>query len=236
MVWQADAVQPSGWIQAVLQAGYLAVPANDAFASERRRRETRKALWRWLVAGLCMMQVMMYAWPAYIAEPGDLSAEMEQLLRWASWVLTLPVMLFSCGPFFSAALRDVLQRRISMDLPVALGMAITFAVSTAGTFDPQGIFGKEVYFDSLTMFVFFLLTGRWLEQRLRERTAGALDALMNRLPDSVLRQRVDGEFERVAVRRLQPGDVVRVLPGEAFPADGTVLAGRNAGRRGLADR
>lgn len=226
VVWQADAVRPSGWMEAVRQAGYRAVPANDVFASERRRRETRKALWRWLVAGLCMMQVMMYAWPAYVAQPGDLTAEMERLLRWASWVLTLPVMLFSCGPFFSAAWRDVLQRRISMDLPVALGMAITFAVSTAGTFDPQGIFGKEVYFDSLTMFVFFLLTGRWLEQRLRERTAGALDALMNRLPDSVLRQRVDGEFERVAVRRLQPGDVVRVLPGEAFPADGTVLQGQ----------
>jgi Cu2+-exporting ATPase len=225
VLWQADAVLPSDWMEAVRRAGYRAVPANDAFASERRRQETRKALWRWLVAGLCMMQVMMYAWPAYVAAPGDLSGEMEQLLRWASWVLTLPVMLFSCGPFFSAALRDVLQRRISMDLPVALGMGITFVVSTAGTFEPQGIFGKEVYFDSLTMFVFFLLTGRWLEQRLRERTAGALDALMNRLPDSVLRQRADGEFERVAVRRLQSGDVVRVLPGEAFPADGTVIEG-----------
>jgi Cu2+-exporting ATPase len=226
VVWQADTVQPSGWMRAVQKAGYRAVPANDAFANQRRRRETRKALWRWSVAGLCMMQVMMYAWPAYVAEPGDLTAEMEQLLRWASWVLSLPVMLFSCGPFFSAAWRDVLQRRVSMDLPVALGMGITFVVSTAGTFDPQGIFGREVYFDSLTMFVFFLLTGRWLELRLRDRTAGALDALMNRLPDSVARQRADGEFERVAVRRLQPGDVVRILPGEAFPADGTVLEGQ----------
>jgi Cu2+-exporting ATPase len=226
VVWQADAVQPSGWMRAVLQAGYRAVPANDAFANQRRRKETRRALWRWSVAGLCMMQVMMYAWPAYVAMPGDLTAEMEQLLRWASWVLTLPVMLFSCGPFFSAAWRDVVQRRVSMDLPVALGMAITFVVSTAGTFDPQGVFGREVYFDSLTMFVFFLLTGRWLELRLRDRTAGALDALMNRLPDSVERQRADGTFERVAVRRLQPGDVVRILPGEAFPADGTVLEGQ----------
>ena len=226
VLWLSDAVLPSGWMEAVRRAGYRALPANDAFASERRRQETRKALWRWLVAGFCMMQVMMYAWPAYVAEPGDLTMEMEQLLRWASWVITLPVMLFSCGPFFSAAWRDVLQRRISMDLPVALGMAITFIVSTVGTFEPQGIFGREVYFDSLTMFVFFLLTGRWLEQRLRERTAGALDALMNRLPDSVLRQRVDGEFERVTVRRVAPGDVLRVLPGEAFPADGTVLEGQ----------
>lgn len=225
LVWSADQTSPSGWMRAVQQSGYRAVPAHDALAGERRRRETRKALWRWLVAGLCMMQVMMYAWPAYVARPGDLSAEMEQLLRWASWVLTLPVLFFSCGPFFSSAWRDVVLRRVSMDLPVALGIVITFAVSTAGTFEPQGLFGKEVYFDSLTMFVFFLLTGRWLELRLRDRTAGALDALMNRLPDGVERQRPEGGFERVAVRRLRPGDVIRVLPGEAFPADGVVLQG-----------
>lgn len=225
LVWSAEQARPSDWLQALHKAGYRAVPANDAFANQRRKQETRKALWRWLVAGLCMMQVMMYAWPAYVAEPGDLSAEMEQLLRWASWVLTLPVIFFSCGPFFSSAWRDVLQRRISMDLPVALGIAITFVVSTAGTFDPQGVFGREVYFDSLTMFVFFLLTGRWLELRLRDRTAGALDALLNRLPDSVERQGVDGSFARVAVRRLQVGDIIRVLPGEAFPADGEVLQG-----------
>ncbi len=82
-----------------------------------------------------------------------------------------------------------------------------------------------MYFDSLTMFVFFLLTGRWLEARLRDRTAGALDALMNRLPDSIARRDAEGRFTRIAVRRLAIGDVVRVLPGEAFPADGTVLAG-----------
>lgn len=223
--WSADTVRPSDWMGAVQAAGYRAVPANDAFARERRKNEARKALWRLLVAGLCMMQVMMYAYPAYVAEPGDLTAEMEQLLRWASWVLTLPVVLFSCGPFFGSALRDVLHRRISMDLPVALGMLITFAVSTAGTFEPLGIFGREVYFDSLTMFVFFLLSGRWLELRLRDRTAGALEVLMNRLPDSVARRLGDGSYERVPVRRLAAGDVMRILPGETFPADGVVLQG-----------
>ncbi|NDP37223.1 MAG: cation-translocating P-type ATPase [Rhodoferax sp.] len=225
VLWSADAVRPSDWMRAVQTAGYRAVPANDAFARERRKNEARKALWRLLVAGLCMMQVMMYAYPAYVAEPGDLTAEMEQLLRWASWVLTLPVVLFSCGPFFGSALRDVLHRRISMDLPVALGMLITFSVSTAGTFEPLGIFGREVYFDSLTMFVFFLLSGRWLELRLRDRTAGALEVLMNRLPDSVARRLGDGSYERVPVRRLVLGDVMRILPGESFPADGVVLQG-----------
>jgi len=225
IVWHPAQVLPSQWMQAVAQAGYRALPAQDALAREERQREQRRALWRWLVAGFCMMQVMMYAWPAYQAIPGDLTAEMEHLLRWASWVISLPVVFFACGPFFSSALRDILQRRISMDLPVALGMLITFVVSMLGTFDPTGLFGREVYYDSLTMFVFFLLTGRWLELRLRNNTFGALEGIMNRLPDSVERRAEDGRFVRVAVRCLQVGDVVRVLTGEAFPADGRILHG-----------
>jgi Cu2+-exporting ATPase len=223
--WSSELTRPSDWMRAIQTAGYRGVPAHDALAREHRRIEARKLLWRWLVSGLCMMQVMMYAWPAYVAAPQDLTPEMERLLRWASWVLTLPVILFSCGPFFGSAWRDVIHRRVSMDLPVALGMLITFVVSTAGTFEPQGIFGREVYFDSLTMFVFFLLSGRWLELRLRDRTAGALEALMNRLPDSVVRLQQDGSYEQVALRRLQVGDIVRLLPGETFPVDGVLLQG-----------
>jgi Cu2+-exporting ATPase len=172
-----------------------------------------------------MLQVMMYAMPAYISGFGDMTPDIRQLLQWAAWVLTLPVMFFSCGPFFGNAWRDIKQRQISMDFPVALGIIITFSVSTAATFQPGGWWGAQVYFDSLTMFVFFLLTGRWLELRLRSRTAGALDDLMRRLPESVERQNVDGSFSRVAVRRLMLGDVIRVLPGESFPADGTVIKG-----------
>ncbi len=225
VVWSPGQAKPSDLMRVVQQAGYLAVPANDMMARDRRQVSARKALWRWLVAGFCMMQVMMYAYPAYVAQPGDLSPEMAQLLRWASWVLTLPVMVFSCTPFFVSAWRGILHRRVSMDLPVALGMLITFVVSSAGTFDPGGLFGREVYFDSLTMFVFFLLTGRWLELRLRDQTAGALEALMNRLPDTVQRLDAAGDFERVAVRRLRVGDIIRVLPGESFAADGVVLQG-----------
>lgn len=225
VVWSAEATQPSKWMRAVESAGYCLTPANDAFNLERRKLETRNALWQWMVAGLCMMQVMMYAYPAYIAAPGDLTAEMEKLLRWASWVIALPVMMFASGGFFRNAWSDLRHRRISMDLPVAIGIGITFVVSTVGTFDMQGVFGREVFFDSLTMFVFFLLSGRWLELRLRDRTAGALDAVLNRLPDSVERQLPDGSFVRVAVRRVEEGDLIRVQPGESFPADGVIELG-----------
>ena len=225
ITWSAALTRPSEWMAAPNSLGYELLPATDAFSADSGRKEARPALWRWLVAGFCMMQVMMYAAPAYFSSPGEISADIEKLLRWASWVLSLPVVFFSCSPFFRNALSALGRRGISMDLPVALGIAMTFLVSTAATFEPLGWWGKEVFFDSLTMFVFFLLTGRWLEQRLRQRTAGSLEQLMQRLPGSVERQQADGRFERVAVRRLRPGDVVRVLPGEAFPADGIVLSG-----------
>ena len=225
ITWSQALTRPSEWLAAPRALGYQLLPASDAFARADDKQEARLALWRWLVAGFCMMQVRMYAVPGYLAAPGDITPDIEKLLRWASWVLSLPVVLFSCGPFFGNALRDLRRRSIGMDLPVALGIAVTFAVSSAATFQPEGWWGHEVYFDSLTMFVFFLLTGRWLEQRLRARTAGSLDALMQRLPDTVERLSADGQFTRIAVRRLAVGDVIRVLPGEAFPADGTVLTG-----------
>jgi len=225
VVWSAGHTRPSTWMQAVRQAGYRALPANDAQAHERRRQEARRMVWRVAVAGLCMMQVMMYATPEYVSGPEDMADDMRSLLRWASWVLSLPVMLFSCKPFLASAWHDLRRRQISMDLPVALGMVVTFVVSTLGTFEPEGPFGAEVYFDSLTMFVFFLLTGRWLELRLRDRTAGALEAVLNRLPDSVRRRTASGDWERVSIRRLAVGDVIEVAAGEAFAGDGRILEG-----------
>jgi len=225
LVWSADETKPSVWMNAINKAGYRSLPAADALMRDDRRKGQRLMLWRLLVAGFCMFQVMMYAMPVYYSSPGEMTPDTLNLLRWASWVLTLPVMFFSCGPFFKNALTDIKQRQISMDFPVSLGILIAFLVSSAATFEPSGWWGSEVYFDSLTMLVFFLLTGRWIELRMRDKTAGALDVLMRRLPATVERLNVNGQFERIAVRRLMVGDLVRVLPGESFPADGQITSG-----------
>lgn len=224
--WDPLRTRPSALVQAVQRAGYGAVPDAAASARALREAEQRKALWRMFVAGFCMMQVMMYATPAYVSAPGDITPDMLRLLQWASWVLSLPVMLFSAGPFFRSAWSSLKQRRLGMDVPVSLGILVTFIASSGATFDPGGIFGHEVYFDSLTMFVFFLLGGRWLELRARHRVASSLEAGVARLPDSVERLRGDGSAERVAVARLIVGDRVRVAAGQAFPADGVLHEGR----------
>ena len=225
VVWKSGQTQPSRWMGAIEKAGYQSRPLADAGSEQVRRADTRKALWRWLVAGLCMMQVMMYAYPTYVATDLDLGFDAKTLLRWASWILSLPVILFSSGPFFSKALRELRLGVIGMDLPVAIGIAITFVVSTIGTFNPEGAFGKEVYFDSLTMFVFFLLSGRLLELKLRDRVFHAMDSAFHKMPETVQRLESDGAFKQLSAKRVQVGDVLRVPAGEAFVADGVVLDG-----------
>ncbi|HYN60718.1 MAG TPA: heavy metal translocating P-type ATPase, partial [Rubrivivax sp.] len=133
---------------------------------------------------------------------------------------------FSAGPFFSGMWRCLRQRRIGMDVPVALGVVVTFVASSGATFDPGGIFGAEVFFDSMTMFVSFLLAARYFELHARHRAAQALEGALDSLPQRATRLRADGSSEELSVMRLVPGDHVRVAMGQAFPADGCLLAGR----------
>ncbi len=224
--WDPLQVRPAALISAVRRAGYWAVP--DAAASVRalRQQEHRRALWRLFVAAFCAMQVMMLATPSYVAAPGELTGDLRQLLNWGGWVLSLPVMVFAAGPFFAGAWRAVRSRRIGMDVPVSLALAITFVASTGATFTPGGLWGQEVYFDSLTMFVSFLLGVRYLELRARQQAAQTLESSLARLPDLAWRVGADGVAEAVSVMRLSVGDLVRVPVGQAFAADGVVEQGQ----------
>ena len=188
-------------------------------------------MWRLSVAAFCMMQVMMITWPQYVAGQDEIPADLWNLMNWACWVLSLPVMLFSCGPFLQGAWRAARRGRVSMDTPVSLGILGTFIVSTGVTFGNQDLFGHEAYFDSLTMFVTFLLAGRWLESRARERVTQSLESMCVRLPEAVERA-VNAEedlstvaSESTPLSSLRHGDRVRVAVGQAFPADGQILAG-----------
>lgn len=225
IVWSAAITRPSTILDAVKALGYSALPASQRESELIATKKQRAAFWRWMVAGFCMMQVMMYATPSYFIKPGDMTEEARQLLNWASWLLSLPVIIFSSSGFFTQAWHDLKNRQISMDLPVTLGIVITFIVSTAATFEANSWWGNTVYFDSLTMFVFFLLSARLVEAKLHAKTLGSLESLVSRIPESIERLEPDGSFSRVLNRQLKIGDVVRVHMGEAFPADGVLTDG-----------
>lgn len=223
--WDPTRTAPSALILAVRGAGYDAVPDTAASARELRRNERRKALWRLFVASFCAMQVMMFATPSYVAQGAELADDMRQLLNWGSWLVSLPVMLFSAGPFLRGAWHSLKGRKIGMDVPVSLGILVTFVASSGATFSPGGVFGHEVYFDSLTMFVSFLLGGRYVELMARHRAAESLEAALAAMPESACRLLEDGSEEQVSLQRLRPGDRVRVAMGAAFPADGRLEVG-----------
>jgi len=221
--WDDTRVKLSDILGAIAAIGYRAYPYDAAKNEEISRKERRDALWRLWVAGFGMMQVMMYAYPVYIAD-GDMAPDIESLMRWASLLLTLPVIFYSSAPFFRNAWRDIKLRRVGMDVPVALGVGAAFVASCWATLAQAG----EVYFDSVTMFIFFLLGGRYLEMTARQKALSVTEALAKLLPSFAQKMPkfpADRSIEQCVVADLHLGDYVLVRAGDIVPADGRIVEG-----------
>ncbi len=223
LAWDPARTRLSAVIGALRAVGYDAYPYDPQRQSLLERDARRQALWRLFVAGFGAMQVMMYAFPAYVDEGvGTLSRDAEGLMRWASLLLTLPVVAFACGPFFSGAWRELRRLRPGMDTPIALGIGAGFAASAWATVSGSG----AVYFDSIAMLAFLLLGARYLELGARQRAARSLDRLCRWSASAVFR--LQGKsFVQVQAHELARGDVVRVPAGDRLPADGVVEEGRS---------
>ncbi|MES2237720.1 MAG: heavy metal translocating P-type ATPase [Pseudomonadota bacterium] len=232
--WDTRVTKLSRLLEAIAAIGYRAHPYDVARSESLAQKERKTALWRLFVAGFGMMQVMMYAIPVYLAQTAsgnDMAPEIQQLMRWASLILTLPVVLYSAAPFFTNAWRDVTLRRLGMDVPVALGVGSAFAASLWATLSGSG----EVYFDSVTMFVFFLLSGRYLEMMARQKAVRSVETLARAMPTLATRfvHWPEAACERVAAAELCVGDVIQIAPGESIPADGDVIEGVSAADESL---
>lgn len=222
--WDPAACRASDILAALQAIGYTAYPLDTARHAAHLDRERKTLFRRLFVAGLAMMQVMMYAFPVYLATDGTMDADMRALMHWAALMLTAPAVAYSAWPFFRGAWLDLRRGVAGMDVPVALGILAASGASVVATVRGHG----EVYFDSITMFVFLLLGSRYLELDARRRAAGALDGLQRAAPATALRlhRYPDARAtELVATGALVPGDVVLVAPGQAVPADGVIVEG-----------
>jgi P-type Cu2+ transporter len=222
--WDETRCKPSTILRALRGIGYAAYPYDARRHGEQLERARKKLFRQLFIAGLSMMQVMMYAVPVYLAGDGTMDADMTALMHWASLLLTLPALLYSAQPFFRGAWLDLRRGLPGMDVPVALGIGAAFAGSLLALVRRSG----DVYFDSITMFIFLLLGSRYLELNARRRAARALEDLQQALPASALRMPgfpAARATELVAAARLQPGDVILVQPGQAVAADGVIVEG-----------
>jgi Cu2+-exporting ATPase len=224
--WQKDKLQLSAILHALNQIGYAAWPYDTARHTEQLRKASRTLGRQLFVAGLSMMQVMMYVAPEYLADDGTLDASMASLMRWASLLLTLPAILYSAQPFLRGAWNSMRARALGMDVPVAIGILAAFLGSAAATWRGSG----EVYYDSVTMFIFLLLASRYLELVARRKAAAALDRLQHALPASANRlpHWPDSmQCELTSAAALKVGDIIMVKPGETLAADGVIVEGRS---------
>lgn len=223
VAWDGQRTRLSELLRRLDSLGYRPHPLTPGERTPAALRERRAALRRLAVAGFGMMQVMMYAVGLYAgAIHSGMDPAIETLLRWVSALVATPVALYAGWPFFRGAWRDLQARRPGMDVPVALAVGGAYLASLWHTVQGQG----EVYFDSVTMFVFFLTLARFLELTARQRAAQASTALGRLLPATALRLGADGEA-RVPLAALRVGDRIRVRPGEAVPADGRIVAGQS---------
>jgi Cu2+-exporting ATPase len=216
VVWDTRLSSLPTLLDNFVAAGCPAQPLQHDRIDDPRSNEQHDALKRLLVAGMCAMQVMTYAFVIYIGVVDFVDFSTRDLFRWLGLITSVPVVFYSAQPFFAGAVRELRQRRLGLNLPVALAVALIFLASLANTLRGSG----ETYFDSVSMFVFLLLGGRYLELRSRHRSGALGDAAIDATPLLAQRRRADGTLETVAAITLLPGDRVHIAEGLAVPADG----------------
>src|SRR5690554_3838855 len=219
--WNSGLSKLSALLAEIRRIGYIGHPYEPDQASAQIAEENRRYLRRLGLAGLMFMQVMMATMALWEGFNQDVTPQMAVTLRWAALLMTTPVVLYSCMPFFQGARRDLKNRQLSMDVSVSLAIGATYLAGIWATLTGRG----EVYFDSVVMFAFFLLAGRYLERRARQRTVESTARLVNLLPPSTLRVDTDGQTHRIMLEEVRQGDRLEVKPGESIPADGVIING-----------
>ncbi|MEE9302879.1 MAG: heavy metal translocating P-type ATPase [Thiotrichaceae bacterium] len=221
--WDNHVVKLSEVLQAIANIGYNAHPFDPSRLEAIQKKERAKSLRRIAIAGVGMMQVMMLAVSLYLGDSMGMDANTQKFLRWISLLLTTPVVFFASSAFFISAWRDLKRKHLGMDVPVSIAILGAYLASVWATVSGTG----EVYFDSVNMFTFFLLVGRFLEMEARHKSGQVAEALVRLLPDTATRL-VKGKQQVIPANELVLGDTVLIKPGEVIPADGVVLEGASS--------
>lgn len=223
--WQSKELKLSQILLALAQIGYKAYPFKADLAEQNEVASAKAYLRRLTIAGLATMQIMMFAMASYfdvISDDGtgSLSEGLSSYFRYVSLLLALPVVFYASLPFYQNALSALMAKRLNMDVPVSIAILLAFFASAYATMTNQG----DIYFESVCMFAFFLLLGRYLEQAAKRKAAQTSSNLLKLIPSTATLIR-GGEFINVPAKTLLRDQIVLVKPGEIIPADGILLSG-----------
>lgn len=211
----------SAILATIADLGYTPNLTTPDQEERRDHRHRNHDLLRLIVAGLGMMQVMMFATGLYTGAWLGIEREYEQLLRWISALTSAPVMLYAGYPFLKNTWLALKQRRLNMDVPIAIACAGAWLASLYHTLLGHG----EIYYDGVTMFIFFITISRTLEAHTRRRARHNQHHFARLLPDAVYQRAADGEYRLVPLPAIRVDDHIRVLPTHTIPVDGQIEAG-----------
>lgn len=221
--WDEKRIKLSDILLTIRKLGYKAIPFDPRNREIIYEKERQSYLIRLGIAGLFGMQVMMISFALYFGEANGIEHRYRIFFQWLSLILTLPSLLYSASPIFKGALRDIMVKRPGMDIPICLGISIAFITSLHHTVVQEG----HVYFDSIVMFVFFILAGRYFEFISRKKSIAQLDNISSLLPLYANKIDTFGKIETVLTNELKQSDKVIVKPGEVIPVDGSVYQGQS---------
>ncbi|GAA60875.1 Cu2+-exporting ATPase [Pseudoalteromonas sp. BSi20652] len=220
--WDKTSTPLSEVITALAKIGYKAYPFQADIEAQQKQQTAKAYIRRLGVAGLMTMQVMMFAFAMYFGMFSGMDSNFEQYFRWISLVLATPVILYSALPFLTNAINGLKAKQLNMDLPVSLAIFGAYSASCYATFMEVG----EVYFESVCMFTFLLLLGKYLEFRARLKASEFTANLQKLLPLTARTINESGEELIIAAKKLKLNDVVLIKAGETIPADGELIKGK----------
>ncbi len=222
--WQPEAVPLSRLVEALEHLGYRAEPYREDAARRAIERERKQLLMRMSFAGFVAANVMMAALALYAGEFFGIDPQWQTIFKWYSFLFVVVLLIYSAAPLFIGAARTLRARRLGMDVPITLGLLASFLYSAVQIDAP----GNQTYFDTIVMFVFLILVGRYLELAARERIRHSTEHVFTLLPRSAHRINADASEQTIPVRAIQLGDRLRVRPGERIPSDGVVVEGASS--------
>ena len=219
--WKPEEARLSAIADRVAKLGYRPFPLVSATTARGDETSNRGQMIQLALAFAAAGNNMLIATGLYLGAFSHMTEDMLALLRWASCVIGVFSLVGPGRTFFQGALASIRSRSPHMDLPVALGLAIGGIAGLYNTVTGTG----EIYFDTLSVLVFLLLLGRWLQMRQQDRAASALEVLYRVTPRVAHRVDDDGVHD-VPGDVLQVGDLVEVRVGDVVPADGEIIGGQ----------
>jgi len=219
--WDKSATPLSELITSLAEIGYKAYPFQSDVEAQQKQQTAKAYIRRLGVAGLMTMQVMMFAFAMYFGMFSGMDSNFEHYFRWISLILATPVILYSALPFLSNAINGLKAKQLNMDLPVSLAIFGAYGASCYATVMEVG----EVYFESICMFTFLLLLGKYLEFRARLKASEFTANLQKLLPLTARTLDERGNEHIIAAKKLKLNDIVLIKAGETIPADGILVKG-----------